>query len=69
MICRVSPKLPRGRRRDAIFGTVVTCGLPVNFVPRYRPKWQQNLAQTAGLRTAEQYPAQRSRAHREWTTC
>ena len=31
MICRVSPKLPRGRGQAMRTGTVVTCGLPVNI--------------------------------------
>ena len=48
MICRVSPKLPRGRGRDAISGIAVTCGLPVNFTPGHGPEGQQNLARAAG---------------------
>ena len=48
MICRLSPKVPRGRGRDVISGTTVTCGLPVNFVTAPRLEWQQNPTETAG---------------------
>src|SRR5229473_1343447 len=58
MICRLSPKVPRGRRRDAVSGTAVICELPVNFIAKRRPEWQQNPAQTAGRSSSREFVAQ-----------
>ena len=55
MICRVSPKLPRGRGRGARSGTVVTCELPVNIMAGCRPESPQNRAQSAGRSGTGQY--------------